>query len=151
MDINTPLPDTPYWRAYSGRFSGILSWADFDKLWDRLVASEGKWFVFHPEGGLPEAPCEGEAFMFILSEARTVIEAVRNRSYCGAVYVDDRENPTFVKAFDPYKMGAVCGTSGEHTFPRWVFSRIRPDAALPLEQETPQKKGLFTWLGGATR
>ena len=151
MDINTPLPDTPFWQAYSGRFAGILSWEEFDALWTRLAASEGPWFVFHPEGSLPDAPVNGAGFHTVLTESRDVIEQVRNRSYCGAVYVDDRENPSFVKAFDPYKMGAVCGSSGEHTFPRWVFSRIRPDASLPLEQDVPQKTGLFGWLGGAAR
>ena len=151
MDINTPLPDTAFWQAYRGRFSGILSWADFDALWDRLAASDGAWFVFNPEGALPDTPVGGADFRAVLAEARETIEQVRARSYCGAVYVDDRETPTFVKAFDPYKMGAVCGTSGEHTFPRWVFSRIRPDAALPLEPEAPQKRGPFRWMHGGAR
>ena len=28
-----PLPDTEFWRAWQGRFQGILTWEAFDALW----------------------------------------------------------------------------------------------------------------------
>jgi len=144
-DINAPLPDTEFWRAYNGRFSGVLKWEDFDALFDRLAASGGAWFVFDPSGDAPDAPLDDLAP--VLEEARLCVEQVRNRSYCGAVFADDPANPSFVKVFDPYKMGGVCGGSGDRVLPRWIFSRLRPDP-LPLLLDQPAKKGLFARLTG---
>lgn len=139
-DINAPLPDTAFWRAYAGRFVGVLGWKDFDALWAHLAASGGEWFVFDPTGEAPEGP-EAD-FGGVLAEARACVEQVRNRSYCGAVFTDSSDAPSFVKVFDPYQMGAVCGTSGERVLPRWIFSRIAPDA-LPLIDEAHARKGFF--------
>lgn len=146
-DINAALPDTAFWRTYGGRFSGVLSWDDFDALWNRLAAAEAGWFVFDPTGDAPDTPQGATEFAATLDEARGMLEQVRGRPYCGAVFVDDIAAPTFVKVFDPYRMGAVCGSSGDRVMPRWVFCRIAPDA-LPLVEEPPAKKGLLARLVG---
>jgi len=133
-----PLPDTRYWRAYQGKFQGVLTWNAFDDLWQVLAASDGSWYVYDLDGPAPQAPTElGPA----LHAARQMYDEVRNRSYCGTVYVDDPQAPRFVKVFDPYKMGATCGSSGERTMPRYVFSQIKPDA-LPAP-EPPAAPGFW--------
>ncbi len=144
-DINAELPDTPFWRAYNGTFAGLPSWAGFDAFWARFEAAGGEWYVFDPTGDAPEAPVADVAA--ILAEARACVEQVRARSFCGAVFADDLEAPSFVKVFDPYRMGGVCGGSGERVLPRWIFSRIAPDP-LPLLPDAPEKKGLFARLVG---
>ena len=144
-DINAPLPETDFWRAYGGRFQGLLKWEDFDALFARLAASGGDWFVFDPAGDAPAAPVADLAAA--LDEARACVEQVRKRSYCGAVFADDIGNPSYIKVFDPYKMGGVCGGSGDRVLPRWIFSRLRPDP-LPLLPDQPAKKGFFARLTG---
>ena len=144
-DINAELPDTPFWRAYNGKFAGLPSWAGFDAFWKRFDAAGGDWYVFDPSGDAPEAPVADVAEG--LAEARACVEQVRARSFCGAVFADDLENPGFVKVFDPYKMGGVCGGSGNRVLPRWIFSRIAPDP-LPRLPDVPEKKGLFARLVG---
>lgn len=145
-DTQGPLPETAFWTAFQAKFYGVPSWTAFDKFWPVLEASGGDWFVFDPGGDAPEAPEADMAAIF--DEARACVEAVREmRSFCGTVFTDNMEAPTFVKVFDPWKMGGVCGGSGERVMPRWVFSRIAPDA-LPLVPEQPQKTGLMARLRG---
>lgn len=145
-DTNGPLPDTPFWQAYQGKFAGTPSWQSFDTFWAVLEGTGGDWFVFDPEGEAPTAPEPDMAAVF--AEARACVEAVRKmRSFCGTVFADDLSVPGFVKVFDPWKMGGVCGGSGERVMPRWVFSRIAPDA-LPLMAEEPEKTGLLARLRG---
>lgn len=146
-DTNGPLPDTEFWQAYSGKFSGILGWPEFDAFWVTLAASGGDWWVFHPAEDAPAAPLTGATFAAALDEARACVEQIRNRSFCGAVYVDNLTQPGFVKVFDPYKMGGVCGSTGERILPRWTFTRLRPDA-LPLLPDLPEKRSLFARIVG---
>ncbi len=141
-----PLPDTPFWRAYQGRFQGLLTWEAFDALWQVMEESGGDWFVWDLEGDVPEAP---GGLAEALQAAREMYAEVRGRSYCGTVYVDDASAPSFVKAFDPYRMGATCGSSGERTMPRFVFSRIRPEA-LPEPEPVPEP-GFWRRLSGFAR
>jgi hypothetical protein len=144
-DTNAPLPETTFWRAYGGKFTGTLKWEQFDALFIRLASDEHDWFVFDPTADAPDAPAAD--FGAALDEARACVEQVRGRSYCGAVFADDMNNPGFVKVFDPFKMGGVCGGSGERVMPRWIFSRLAPDP-LPLLPEAPAKKGILARLIG---
>ncbi len=129
-----PLPDTAFWRAYQGRFQGVLTWEGFDALWEVLEKSGGQWHVWDLDAGAP--PDSPAPLAPALAQARAMYEEVRGRSYCGTVYVDDPAAPAFVKAFDPYRMGATCGSSGERIFPRFVFSRLRPEP-LPTAGSAP--------------
>ncbi len=144
-DTNAPLPDTAFWRAYDGRFVGLPTWPGFDAFWAGLEGSGGEWYVFDPTGDAPAEPTAD--FAAVLNEARACVEQVRTRGFCGAVFADDLAAPRFVKVFDPYRMGGVCGGSGERVMPRWIFSRIAPDP-LPLLPVKPEKKGLLARLTG---
>ncbi len=137
----SPFPDTPFWNAYRGRFSGILTWPDFDALWEKLANAPGGWFVFDPEGAAPDAALGDEAFQDVLKEARALVEQRRaSEGHCGAVYVDNREAPSFVKVFDPLHMGSSCSIGTAPILPRMIFSHMRPDP-LPAEPAVPEGKG----------
>lgn len=144
-DINATLPDTPFWRTYNGTFAGLPTWPGFDAFWVRFEASGGDWFVFDPMQDAPASPSAD--FTAALARARACVEQVRNRGFCGAVFADDLEAPSFVKVFDPYRMGGVCGGSGDRVLPAWIFSRLPPDP-LPLLAPAPEKKGFFARLVG---
>ena len=47
--------------------------------------------------------------------------------YCGIVYVDDPEEPGFLKIYDPGNLGMVCGSSEAPPLPGWTLSRVAPD------------------------
>ena len=137
------LPDTAFWRAWQGRFQGVLGWEAFDALLELLAGSDGDWFVWDMHARTPEMP---GPLAPALDAVRALNAPVRDRSWCGTLYVDDCAAPGFVKAFDPYRMGATCGSSGERTFPRFVLSRLRPD---PLPEAAPERApGVLARLTG---
>ncbi len=141
-----PLPDTAWWRAFQGRFQGLLDWPAVDDLWRRLAGAGGEWWVWELDGDLPAAPLSGDDFAAALARMGAMYDdEVRRRSHAGTVYVDDPADPAFVKVFDPWKMGAVCGSSGERILPRYVVSRMAPDAPLP-EPAPPPRPGLLARL-----
>ena len=148
----TFFPDTAYWRAYRGRFAGILDWAVFDAFWQRLAAAPEGWFVFEPETAagqdapaVPTAPADAAAFAAFLARARPLLEARRSIGHCGVIYADDLERPAMVKLFDPVRMGSSCSVGTAPVLPRWILSRIPPD---PLPRPAPPKPGLWRRLRG---
>ncbi len=136
-----------YRAAMGGRFAGILSWQDFAKLWARLREAPEGWFLYAPADSPPppEAPLSSEDFLDFLQEAEDFLRKMQRADYCGAVYVDDREAPHFVKIFHPRNMGSSCGCGGP-ILPKWTLSRMRPET-LPTAQDTPpRQRSLFRGL-----
>jgi len=142
----TPLPDTPFWNAYQGRFFGILDWPGVDAFWAQMATESGDWFVFDPDHAAPDTTIHGAELMKFLTKAQALINSRRDMSHCGAIYVDDMKNPAFIKVFDPSAMGSSCNISGIPILPRWIFCRIKPDDIPPPPE--PVKPSLFKRLTG---
>ena len=140
MSHSSPLPDTAYWRAYQGRASGLLTWEDVDALWPRLAAHPSGWYAYDLETTPPEAPLSGADFSAFLPQAQTLVNQRRDRSHSGAIYIDNRDRPAFIKIFDPTNMGTSCGGDHEMIFPRYILSKIKPD---PRPAPRPEKKGFL--------
>lgn len=54
-------------------------------------------------------------------------EVKRRKSVSGKfphTYVNNRENPSFIKLYDPVKCGGSCSKTAPH--PWWIFSTIKP-------------------------
>ncbi len=134
---NGSLPDTDFWRQFRGRFSGVLKWDDLESLWDALKASPADWYVFDPAGEAPSKPLDDAEFLHFLDEAEAVINQRRDRPSCGSVYLDDLAAPTYIKIFDPLKMGTSCSHSSEPIMPHWIISRMEPDTLPPPPVKNP--------------
>lgn len=140
MSQSNPLPDTPFWRAYQSRASGLLQWEDVDALWHELIAQPNGWYVYDLETTLPEAPLPAASFAAFLPNAEALVNERRDRSHSGAIYIDNRASPTFIKIFDPTNMGTSCGGDHDMIFPRYILSKIKPD---PHPAPPPPKKGFL--------
>jgi hypothetical protein len=141
-----PLPDTEFWRAYQGPFSGVLKWSDVDALWAWLADNNEGWFAFDPDQAAPDAPLAADEFATFLQGAVDLVNSRRERSMSGAIYRDDVDSPTMLKIFDPVNMGSACSISGERVMPRWILSRMKPDD-LPVP-EPMAKPGFFGRIAG---
>ena len=140
MSQSPPLPDTAFWRAYQSRAAGLINWDDVDALWIQLSAQPEGWFVYDLEATPPVAPLPASAFTSFLPEAEALVNARRDRSHSGAIYIDSREAPSFIKIFDPVNMGTSCGGDHEMIFPRYILSKIKPDLR---PAPSPKAKGFL--------
>jgi hypothetical protein len=128
----------------NGRFHGVLAWSRLDELWDRLRASPEGWYVSMSGHSAPAGPTPasaGELQRFI-EEVDSLLRSDHREDYCGIVYVDNPEQPEFVKIYDPNNLGSSCGTQPGRIQPRWVLSRVPPD---PIEDAGPLPGNRLRW------
>ncbi len=131
----------------SGRFFGVLAWRQLDDLWARLRARPEGWYVtmsgqaIAAEAVAPLAAAELDRF---IGEVDVLLRKEHREDYCGIVYVDNLDQPAFIKIYDPNNLGSSCGGAGGIP-PRWVLSRIPPDA---VEDDAPVPGNRLRWWQG---
>ncbi len=140
MTKQTPLPDTPFWRAYQGRATGLLHWQDVDALWPLLATCPEGWYVYNLEGPPPDTTLAAAEFIAFLPRAEALVNTRRDRSHSGAIYIDNRETPAFIKIFDPANMGTSCGGDHDMIFPHYLLSKLKPE---PRPTPAPKKKSFL--------
>lgn len=122
--------------AYRGSFINMLRWPQLDELWQTLRAHAEGWYIYAVGEPPPQNPADAAQLDTFITEIDALLHAEHDEDYCGIVYADDRETPTFIKIYDPNNLGAVCGSSGAPPpFPGWILSRLQPDdlhVAMPL-------------------
>lgn len=129
------MSDTPdYMQAFKGYFRGLKGWDDLSRFWETLRQhNQGQWYVYTTGQRPPASPLSRtdlEAFILLADqELRTQHE----EDYCGIVYADNTEVPTFIKVYDPKNLGVVCGFSDNPPLPKWVLSHLKP---IDLEAAT---------------
>ncbi|NJD31723.1 MAG: hypothetical protein FIB04_07540 [Gammaproteobacteria bacterium] len=130
-------------RSYNGRLRGALRWSEFDALWARLQHHcDDGWYVYAVGEAPPAAPASRAQFERFLTEIRQRLLDEHKEDYCGIVYADDHDRPSFVKIFDPNNLGMVCGTSEHPPLPGWTLSRMVPDN---LQQAFPRPGSRHRW------
>ena len=113
--------------AYRGGFTNMLRWEELDTLWNtiRSRADQG-WYIYPVGEAPPQTPSSGAQVDRFLSEIDALLHREHDEDYCGIVYADDREQPRFVKIYDPNNLGSVCGSSAAPPFPGWILSLLAP-------------------------
>ncbi len=125
----------PFIQTYRGAFSGILRWPQLDELWANLrQQTTTQWYVYAIGETPPAAPSTTEQLDTFLTAIHELLRSEHKEDYCGIVYVDNRQTPTFIKIYDPNNLGVVCGFSDNPPLPGWILSLQKPidlEAALP--------------------
>lgn len=133
-------PASPFLNAFRGGFINILRWEQLDALWATLRNGPGNqpgngWYLYAVGETPPDMPVSPAALDTFLIEIDLLLRQEHDEDYCGIVYVDDRDDPAFVKIYDPNNLGSVCGSSGAPPpLPGWILSRLPPEdlpAAFP--------------------
>jgi len=121
----------PFYTAYRGRFSNLLSWEQLDGLWlaVRRRADAG-WYLYAVGEVPPTRRADAAEVERFVAELDTLLRRDHDEDYCGIVYADAPAEPTFIKIFDPHHLGSSCGSSKNPPAPGWVMSLIPP---APLE------------------
>ncbi|WP_131109835.1 hypothetical protein [Sulfuricystis thermophila] len=120
--------DEEFARRLTGKFYGVLRWQDLDALWDRVRNEPEGWFVSLTGAMLPDSPLSAEELKRFVDGVDALLGQEHREDYCGIVYADDLETPTLVKIYDPNNLGSSCGMHGGAHPPRWLLSRLRPEA-----------------------
>lgn len=132
------LPD--YLQAFRGSFSSLMRWNDLDAFWDVLrQRADTGWYVYAIGEAVPAQPASPEQVKTFIQEIDRLLREEHAEDYCGIVYVDDKQDPGFIKIYDPNNLGVTCGYSDNPPLPGWVLSLIPP---VELNQQTflPQNR-----------
>ncbi len=128
--------ESEFRAAFKGSFSGILRWEQLDRFWQHLRAdAAGDWFLYAVGEAPPTVTVKSEEMLRFIDEIDVLLRKEHGEDYCGVVYVDDIESPSFVKIFDPNNLGVSCGYSDNPPLPGWILSKLQPAdlrAQMPL-------------------
>ncbi len=114
-------------RAFHGSFTSALRWHHLDALWHRLREdADAGWYPYAIGEPPPEVPAQAEQVHRFIDEIDALLRAEHDEDYCGIVYADDLEVPSFVKIYDPGNLGVVCGFSDNPPLPGWTLSKLQP-------------------------
>ena len=131
-----------YIKKYQGRFVGIMQWDDCNALLEKLIAKPQDWFLYNTLEKVPKDVCSEDFFISELTSIKKIITDEHQERYCGIVYVDDVEAPSFVKIFHPNNLGKSCGSSEHPPIPQWLLSKIKPVDVIK-EFGPPEEKSGF--------
>ncbi len=130
------LHDDPFYKAYNGYFSGILRWEQLDSFWIQVTKNtKATWFIYAVGEIPPENPVAIDEVKRFIREVDQLLRREHDEDYCGIVYANNIEEPTFIKIFDPNNLGTACGSSEAPPLPGWILSQIKPvdlPSAFPL-------------------
>lgn len=122
--------------AFKGSFSGVLRWEQLDELWQRLRDdAAGGWYLYAVGDAPPTDTVSNYDVIQFIEQVDELLRREHQEQYCGIVYVDDVNAPSFVKIFDPNNLGVSCGYSDSPPLPGWILSKLPPvDLQAPMPQ-----------------
>lgn len=128
--------ENPFLERYKGYFKNLLKWEQLDALWQRLREdSDNTWYIYAVGEMPPEELANREKLEHFIREVDQLLRREHDEDYCGIVYVDEVEQPTLIKIYDPNNLGSVCGPGfGPPPLPGWVLTKLPPsdlNAAFP--------------------
>ena len=133
----------PFLKQFKGSFVSILRWPQLDALWQTLrKQNDGQWYLYAVGEAVPTQPAGTDQLDNFISEIDTLLRREHDEDYCGIVYVDDTQSPTFIKIYDPNNLGVSCGFSLHPPLPGWILCRAVPS---DLAQATAPPAGRRRW------
>lgn len=133
-------PANDFMTAFRGSFTSTLRWHHLDALWERLrERADAGWYLYAVGEPPPETPTAAAGVLGFISQIDQLLRAEHKEDYCGIVYADDLQQPTFVKIYDPHNLGVSCGYSDNPPLPGWVLSLV-PPVDLPSTRVLPRNR-----------
>jgi len=122
--------NSEYQQCFKGSFTSALHWSQLDELWQTLKQQSEGWHIYFVGKNLPEDTVDSEYLHHFLDEMDVLLRKEHPENYCGIVYSDSFKTPSLIKIFDPNNLGASCGSLGAVVSPRWILSRLPPEAIV---------------------
>ena len=135
--------EAPFYTAFRGRFISLLSWKQLDEFWHTVRAqANAGWYVYAIGEALPEQPLSAKQAEHFVAQMDALLHQDHYEDYCGIVYVDSKDQPTFIKIFDPFNLGVSCGSSKNPPLPGWIMCLVPPQ---PRELGRPLPENRRRW------
>ena len=113
--------------AFRGRFENVLRWEQLDALHETLKENAaGEWYIYAVGEEPPTEPASTAEVLHFLAEIMALLRREHDEEFCGVVFTDSMQQPSFVKFFDPNNLGVSCGFSENPPLPGWILSRQAP-------------------------
>ncbi|MBE9562192.1 MAG: hypothetical protein IMF12_04940 [Proteobacteria bacterium] len=131
-------------KYYKGNFTSALRWHQLDELWEKVIVRPDDWYIYHIGEKPPNEPVNEKTLQQFIQKVDQILHKEHKHDYCGIVYSDNKETPAMIKIFDPKNLGVVCGIGKTIIHPRWLLTRIHPEA-IEIENKTKYKRWLPFW------
>lgn len=122
--------DTAFQRQLNGMLYSLMSWQQLTDFWKKIDHGKG-WYLYAIGETLPQSPSEAAQVDKFIKEIDILLHRDHHENYCGIVYADNLEQPSFVKIYDPNHLGSSCGSSKNSPLPGWVMSQLPPTELKP--------------------
>ncbi len=135
LEQTTPDAEAAFLTAFRGSFTSMLRWPQLDALWQLLRKQDHKRWYIYAVGEAPPLTCADSTQLHrFIDEIDKLIRQEHKEDYCGIVYADNREQPNFIKIYDPNNLGVSCGFSDNPPLPGWILSLEMPTDLSKLPQ-----------------
>jgi hypothetical protein len=84
------------------------------------------WYIYAIGEIPPHQPSSSLQVLEFITKIDQLLRTEHKESYCGIVYADDLQHPSFVKIYDPHNLGITCGYSDNPPLPGWLLTCIPP-------------------------
>lgn len=111
---------------FDGMLYGLRSWEQLNEFW-RALDRQAIWYLYAVGLDLPQHPVTVTQLETFIERIDALLHKEHQESYCGIVYVDDVQAPTFVVIYDPSNLGVSCGSSKNRVMPGWVMCQTPPE------------------------
>lgn len=124
--VPTDVKESNFYAKYKGVFYGVLRWPQLDDLWLKVKESEKDWYIYAVGEQPPEKEVGKASLANFIVEIDRLLRREHDEDYCGIVYTDHIQEPTYIKIFDPNNVGTSCGTAKTSPLPGWILSTTQP-------------------------
>lgn len=142
--MQTDSAQNEFNRQMSGLLYSLLEWGQLTAFWTKVDCGAG-WYLYAVGEAVPAAPATSAQVEQFIVEMDALLRRDHDESYCGIVYADNLEKPSFIKIYDPNHLGSSCGSSQNKILPGWVMSQI-PPVELQLKYTLPANRKRW-WQG----
>ena len=131
--------DDPFQRALYGTLYGVMRWDQLTQFWAKVDSGAG-WYLYAVGAEAPVHSSDAEHVKKFVSELDALLRKEHQEDYCGIVYADNLDNPSFIKIYDPNHLGSACGSAKNPTLPGWVMSLVPPSPLHPIVVPQSRKR-----------
>lgn len=122
--------DSEFQCKLNGLLFSLMSWEQLTAFWGKVDRDAG-WYLYAVGEALPATPADAAQVAHFMEHLDALLHREHHEKYCGIVYADDLETPSFVKIYDPAHLGSSCGSSKNSPLPGWVMSLAPPEELKP--------------------